>query len=634
MRIETASHLATSDHQHVPHALRACESREPRVMQIEPEDTFEAVLMALHLQSEPTIVLLAEESQAFNDPSHFAQLREICPPSQVSFVIPRSRMSTLARSAHQYDFLFASSLQKAAQLLSSNQQEQADVSQKKHQTESTPDHQHMEVFQQTRASSRDLDATTVAANPTQADREEQEMNEPRTAPIRRSSQPAPPLSTQADLEEQEINGPQTAPIRRSSQPAPPLSRHLALIRAVLKRSHRKRLGLIATLIALFVAAGIVLLPGLFSGSSGLRGIPQSSLPQAVTVGQITFTSSGQLDPTSSKGLNDMVTMSLHNLSAPAPGNSLFAWLLPDPTDDTTLPRLLGKLATTGGKAQLTYTDPNHDDLLASYSGLRVTEQPNTAVLTTPPLDPKTWRYAGSIPTIPTPGDEKQYSLLNHIRHLLAKDPTLQDVGLAGGLGTWLDRNSEKILEWSTAARDSWAGGQQTDLIHRHMIRVLDYLDGGAYVSISGDLPADTPLLVDPQAGRIGLLEVTPAQVLPGYLTHVDIHLQGVMNAPGHTPGQRQLAIKIDPILKEVTTLMQKIHEDVLTLVKMDETQLQSQDALALLNDMVTNATSAYVGQFDSATGGDINGITWIHNELQGLAVIPITTSVADNTIPG
>jgi hypothetical protein len=167
-----------------------------------------------------------------------------------------------------------------------------------------------------------------------------------------------------------------------------------------------------------------------------------------------------------------------------------------------------------------------------------------------------------------------------------------------------------------------------------MIRVLDYLDGGAYVSVSGDLPADTPLLVDPQAGRIGLLEVMPTQVLPGYLTHVDIHLQGVMNAPGHTPAQRQLAIKIDAILKQVTTLMQSIHQDALTLVKMDETQLQSQDALTLLNDMVTNATSAYVGQFDPVTGGSINGITWIHNELQGLATISITTPAANNTILG
>src|SRR5204863_9798142 len=127
-------------------------------------------------------------------------------------------------------------------------------------------------------------------------------------------------------------------------------------------------------------------------------------------------------------------------------------------------------------------------------------------------------------------------------------------------------------------------------------------------------------------------EVMPTQVLPGYLTHVDIHLQGVMNAPGHTPAQRQLAIRIDPILKQVTTLMQKIHQDALTLVKMDQTQLQSQDALTLLNDMVTNAPSSNVGQFDTATGGSINGVTGSHNELEGLSTLPTTTSSANTTV--
>jgi hypothetical protein len=87
---------------------------------------------------------------------------------------------------------------------------------------------------------------------------------------------------------------------------------------------------------------------------------------------------------------------------------------------------------------------------------------------TPPLDPKEWRYVGSIPNVPTPGDEQQYSLLSHMRHLLTKDPTLQEIGLQGGLDIWLYRNSEKILEWSSAARDSWAGGQQVIDLGPHL----------------------------------------------------------------------------------------------------------------------------------------------------------------------
>jgi hypothetical protein len=186
--------------------------------------------------------------------------------------------------------------------------------------------------------------------------------------------------------------------------------------------------------------------------------------------------------------------------------------------------------------------------------------------------------------------------------------TLQPIGLQGGLDVWLYRNAEKILEWSSAARDTCAGGKQTDLIHRHMLRVLDYLDGTVYVSPSGDLPSGSSLLVDPHVGRIGLLEVSPTQVLPAYLTHVDIHLQGLINAPGHNQAQRQLAIKIDKALKMDTSLFQHVRQDAVKRVKMSGAQLKSNAALSLLNDMVTNANAAYTGQFDPTIGGNLNGI--------------------------
>src|ERR1700730_14231779 len=103
MRIDTASHLTENNQQQTTLEHPADESRELRVIQVEPEDALESVLMTLRLQSEPVILLLPEEqSQAFSDPSHFAQLREICAPKDVSFLIPRSRIGTLARYAHQY----------------------------------------------------------------------------------------------------------------------------------------------------------------------------------------------------------------------------------------------------------------------------------------------------------------------------------------------------------------------------------------------------------------------------------------------------------------------------------------------------------------------------------------------------
>jgi hypothetical protein len=131
-------------------------------------------------------------------------------------------------------------------------------------------------------------------------------------------------------------------------------------------------------------------------------------------------------------------------------------------------------------------------------------------------------------------------------------------------------------------------------------------------------------------GRIGLLEVNQAQALPAYLTHVDLHLNGLANSPGHTDAQKQLAFQIDTALKKDMSFLQAVRQDAAKLVKMDAGQLKSNDALTLLNDMVTNATKAYTGQLDPTTGGNVDGIVWIHSKLQGLATIPVTRAADEN----
>jgi hypothetical protein len=350
---------------------------------------------------------------------------------------------------------------------------------------------------------------------------------------------------------------------------------------------------------------------------------------AVTlVGRVFFTSSGQLTPTSSEGLNDVVHLDLSGLTPPAPGKSDYAWLLPDASQNEQQPVLLGTLHMLKGSAQLTYISPSHINLLATYSRFLLTEQAANEKPIIPSLDPVTWRYAGSIPDTPTPGDANHYSLLSHLRHLLAKDPTLEDIGLSGGLDIWLYRNTGKILEWSSAARDDWAGGQASlELMRRQIERVLDYLDGAAF--IWRDIPPDTPWLVDPQAGRIGLLELEQWQNPPGYLAHIDFHLVGYANSPGVTPDQKGLANKIDGMLTAVTALLWKVHGEAAQLVNMSDTALLSSQALSLLNDMESNANDAFVGQPDPATGSVHGGVTEIHDELQLLATIEVS-AVAGN----
>jgi hypothetical protein len=204
--------------------------------------------------------------------------------------------------------------------------------------------------------------------------------------------------------------------------------------------------------------------------------------------------------------------------------------------------------------------------------------------------------------------------------LLAKDPTLIDLGLSGGLDIWLYRNTGKVFEWSNAARDDW-GGKNTDLLLRLVDRVVQYLDGQVYAW--RDLPTNTPWLVDPKVGRPGLIDFTTAQNEQGpasYVSHVRLHLIGIVNAPGHTEQQKQLASKIDTALTQVETALMQVRKDAVQLAKMSAQQLKSQDALALLNDMQINASSAYIGN-----GVDQSGVVWIHNTLQQLAQMNITT---------
>jgi hypothetical protein len=393
-----------------------------------------------------------------------------------------------------------------------------------------------------------------------------------------------------------------------------------------RRPGRTRYVLITAVFLLLVAASAALLPVLFAQPARLTATAQSL--GAATVGSISFESSGQLNATSSEGLNDVVRIDLRGLAPAPPGTNDFAWLLPDKAQDELQPVLLGVLQIRAGEALLTYTSPDHTNLLATYSRFLVTEQAASPKPLLPSLNPAAWRYAGSIPDLPAPGDANHYGLLDHLRHLLAKDPTLASIGLSGGLDIWLYRNAGKILEWSNAARDDWSGGQGSlALMRRQIDRVVDYLDGANYAW--RDLPAGTPFLVDQKAGHIGLLESVQLQNPPGYLTHVDLHLVGLSNSPGVTAAQKQLAIKLDALLHAATLLMQRVHEDAVQLAKMSDAALLTPQALSLLNDMDTNASAAFAGQFDPTTGSVQGGITEIHGELQLLASMEVSAGAGN-----
>jgi hypothetical protein len=343
---------------------------------------------------------------------------------------------------------------------------------------------------------------------------------------------------------------------------------------------------------------------------------------------LAFTDSGQYDPGITVGYNDIVTLSLHSAATPQAGNAYLVWLLPDKGDDTTVPLLLGHLSVNGGNAALRYVSPAHTNLLAQYSRVRITEQPANNDSSTPSPDPKTWRWEGALPNVPTPGDVHKYSLLSHLRHLLAKDPTLQNNQIPGGLAIWMTRNMAKVQEWSGAARGGW-GSQMSDgdadLIHRHLIRILNYLDGQAYVW--QDVPAGSPWLAEPSLpGKLGLLSYTQDQDPPGYLQHVDHHLTGLADSPDHTQEQEKVAIQVHDVITKTIKDLTQVRKDAAQLVQRSNEQLRQPDTLTLLNEMATLTTEVNSGWFDAATHQNQGGVMWVYARIQQLATISLQVS--------
>src|SRR5262249_14194369 len=145
--------------------------------------------------------------------------------------------------------------------------------------------------------------------------------------------------------------------------------------------------------------------------------------------------------------------------------------------------------------------------------------------------------------IKAPGNTKHFSYLDHLRHLLAADPTLDELELHGGLDNWLYNNTNKVKEWVGSTRQQWEETKDTNFMRRQLTRTLQFLDGNTFVY--QDLPQDTPLLVNERLARIGLINVTgPNQEPPGYLYHISPHLNGLLDAHP-PPATRQ---KITPLI--------------------------------------------------------------------------------------
>ena len=408
---------------------------------------------------------------------------------------------------------------------------------------------------------------------------------------------------------------------------------------------RRWKGLYTALIALLIL--VLLGSGLGAYFVFFHAKSNSTPPVVTSVGQAYFLSSGQYNFKSAQGIADEINIQLHNVPAAASGKSYYAWLLGDihPQAESrltkpqlTLPLLLTKLNVTQGNITYTYTTSNHDNFISVASRMLITEQDSNSTPLFPATDRSTWRYYAAIPQ--TPYGPKGLSALDHIRHLFYQETVLPVLGLYGGLDVWLFRNTEKVLEWSISAQGDYhplASDISQGTINSLLVRILDYLDGSYNLQhmLVQDLPAGTPIAADPTSSKVSLLSLVPEQTQgtnlgqnpPGYLDHVQLHLQGVAGAPDATPQMRAVANKIITDLQNARAWLEQVRKDAQQLVLMDATQLAQPSSLRLLNDMLTNATYAYTGKLDPRTNQTTPGVIQVHDLIEQLAALNLTAQL-------
>ncbi|HEY0752407.1 MAG TPA: hypothetical protein VGD98_00390 [Ktedonobacteraceae bacterium] len=358
-------------------------------------------------------------------------------------------------------------------------------------------------------------------------------------------------------------------------------------------------------------------------------------PTAVRpVGSVAFLSSEQLNANTSQGIDDQVQISLHSLGTPAPGKSYYAWLLGDTTQSESQSILLGKLTISGGAANLLYSgDALHTNLLQITSRFLVTEEDGAVNPLMPSPDMGTWRYYGALPAVPDQNDAHHFSFLNHLRHLLADEPILDELELPGGLNNWFTRNTQELIQLASSARDRWQNGQSPASIRAQGVQLLSYLDGMSFVI--QDLPlasANVQTTLNTHQAALGLLDVrSSTQNPPGYLDQIVYHLHGLLNAPG-SPGSVRVAVS--PLLlalSNVTSWLQQLRSDDKNLLALSDTRLGQPGALSLLDDMVLQASNAYSGNTDATASKPEPGVAWIHQQLQSIAMLDISTYIIGQT---
>jgi hypothetical protein len=551
------------------------------ILYVEPADEKTALLEFISEQKKPVVIMLPIQSRlkVFQHPDDFGDLKHVKRKLDLPVAFVVSGNEHLRKLAWRNGFPAYISIDALADSLSKG---------------------HLALSRQ-----RTLARKTVPLNPT-SPAIERSVSPRRTVPL----DPIPPLVQQS------------APEAVSSPQLP---------RVPAAGSRRRGFPAVLVMMSLLLLGGTGVISYLWY--TRLNTPVPAAAPVSRTVGRIAFLSSEQLSENSSQGIDDEVQIDLHNLASPASGKSYYAWLLGDNNQSEAKTILLGKLTVNQGHAYLLDRgDQQHTNLLEFTSRFVVTEEDTAVTPIRPSPDYSSWRYYGEIPQSPDPLDIHHYSFLDHLRHLLASDPMLNDMELAGGLNNWLYRNTGKLIEWTGSARDSWEESKDLAFVRQQTIRTLAYVDGLSFAQ--QDMPPGVAMLPASRLASVGLLDVNGASQNPAsYLGSIVYHLSGLLDAPGSTSDVRESAAQIITAINNVQSWMEKLRATAKQIIAMTDAQLGQPESFALLNEMVDQANHAYVGEMDPTTGEMREGVTWIHEHLQSLATLTVTQYIARGSSP-
>lgn len=222
----------------------------------------------------------------------------------------------------------------------------------------------------------------------------------------------------------------------------------------------------------------------------------------------------------------------------------------------------------------------------------------------------------------------QLSVLCHLRHLLSGDPDLAKVNLQGGLNYWFLNNVKEMAKWAQEAQDH---NNAVDVRHK-LVDILYILDGPACIqqTLQHASPVPNPEnVVDdgnlPKIAAIPLLSCSLTASVPGYVMHIDNHLNALLNSPGASSNQKTLALQINKELNTTGAWLNEVQTDATQLIAMDDTHLTQTNAKDLRSAMDTLVTEVLSGGTDVATGNQSQGVQAISLQIQGLAKMDVTT---------